>query len=127
MIVEKGATRYIFLIAGVAALGISYFTPQIVWAQNNTNSSPRGVGSVTNYPSGTRIYQNGRISTPQGDVYPTNTINNGNGVTTYYYQDGTRITTKSNTVSPSGTFLQPGVNGGLKLPSPTLIPQPPSR
>jgi hypothetical protein len=104
------------LMIGVTALGVSFLTPQSAKAQQNNSTSSPSTGNIPTYPKGTRIYPNGVINPPRGRaVYPATTINNGNGTTTYYYQDGTRITTDSNTVSPGGTFLTPGsLNGGVR-------------
>lgn len=98
----------------IATLGACFLTPQLVLGQ--TDSSSQGVGNAPHYPSGTRVYPNGRISTPNGNVVlPSTTINNGNGSTTYYYQNGTRITIPNKTINPNGTFLAPrGLNGGLR-------------
>jgi hypothetical protein len=83
--------------------------------QNPARSNPyQGTGNLLNYPSGTRIYSNGSINIPnQKIIYPSVTINNGDGSSTYYYSNGTRITTPKNAVSPSGAFITPSINGGL--------------
>lgn len=84
-------------------------------AQNPASSNVyQGTGNLLNYPSGTRIYNNGSLNIPDGTtIYPSVTINNGDGSSTYYYSNGTRITTDKNTVSPGGNFIIPSVNGGL--------------
>lgn len=93
-------------------------TSAIVSAQTSVPNSAlpgavRGTGSLPSYQYGTRIYDLGRISTPNGSViYPATTIDHGNGYTTYYYQNGTQITTNRNTVNPGGTFLTPGSLNG---------------
>jgi hypothetical protein len=101
------------LVASMTVVGTTCLSPQLVTAQNNSTSN--GVGNFLDYPYGTRIYENGRISNPSGgSMYPSTTINNGNGVTTYYYRNGTRVMIKKNQVSPSGTILRSGsFNGGL--------------
>jgi hypothetical protein len=54
---------------------------------------PNPNGTSNPYPYGSRIDETGRISTPRGQVvYPGVRINNGDGSTTYYYNDGTSIT-----------------------------------
>lgn len=54
---------------------------------------PNPNGTSNTYPYGSRIDRTGRISTPRGQViYPGVRMNNGDGSTTYYYNDGTRIT-----------------------------------
>ncbi|MEC4814117.1 MAG: hypothetical protein SAK29_12710 [Scytonema sp. PMC 1069.18] len=101
-----------FLLLTVVALGASSLTPPMVWAQNNSASN--GVGNFLKYPAGTRIYENGRISTPGGSIHPSTTINNGNGFTTYYYPNGTQVKVRNSKIGPGGTNLRPGsFNGGL--------------
>jgi hypothetical protein len=100
------------LILTVAALGASSLTPQMAWAQNNSASN--GVGNFLKYPVGTRVYENGRIRTPEGSIYPSTTINNGNGFTTYYYPNGTQVKIRNSKIGPGGTNLRSGsFNGGL--------------
>lgn len=74
-----------------------------------------GSSNLINYPPGTRIYQNGGIQTPNGQViYPSVAVPRGDGSTTYYYNNGTRIDLNRRTVNPNGTYLAPGTtNGGL--------------
>jgi hypothetical protein len=101
-----------FLILTVATLGTSSLTPQLAWAQNNPASN--GVGNLLKYPAGSRIYENGRIVTPGGSIYPSTTINNGNGFTTYYYPNGTQVKVRNSRIGPGGTNLSPGIfNGGI--------------
>ncbi|MGH8000941.1 MAG: hypothetical protein ACREPR_16320 [Brasilonema sp.] len=132
-VVSHGATRYFtsyqgkvfkLLIVAITALGASFLSLQEAEAQSRSTSTP-GRGNIPNYPYGTRInQQNGVIYTPNGSkIYPATTIKNGDGSTTYYYQNGTRIQTNSNTVSPNGSLLTPrGFNGGLNP-----IPEKPNR
>lgn len=76
---------------------------------------PAGSGNSLNYPAGTRIYPSGTIVPVRGKVqFPSNTIRHGDGSTTFYYPNGTRVTTPGKTIAPSGTFLTPGINGGLR-------------
>jgi hypothetical protein len=84
-------------------------------AQNPASSNVyQGTGNLLNYPSGTRIYNNGSLNVHNGTIiYPSVTINHSDGSSTYYYSNGTRITTDKNTVSPSGSFIIQSVNGGL--------------
>lgn len=80
----------------------------------NSSQPPQGTGTVLNYPTGTRVYPNGTIVSPRSEVtIPNVTIRNGNGTTTYYYPNGTKLTTPNRGMSPAGTFLTPGLNGGL--------------
>jgi len=81
----------------------------------SASQSSRGVGNQINYPPGTQIYPNGAIQTPNGTViYPSVTVPEGDGSTTYYYRDGTRINAGRGAFNSSGTYLIPGtVNGGV--------------
>ncbi len=93
-------------------------SPQSIQIDTETVPSPTNGGTnFINYPFGTRIYNNGTIVTPQGQVgYPATTVTSGNGTTTYYYQNGTSITTRGSAIAPSGTFLTPDWNGGIRHP-----------
>ena len=67
---------------------------------------PNISGNVT-YPSGSQVYTNGTVQTPNGQIVPPAvTINHGNGSTTYYYPDGSHIDTSGSTIPPVGTFLK---------------------
>jgi hypothetical protein len=88
---------------------------QLVRSDTDIIPTTANGNNFINYPYGTRIYNNGTIVTPQGQVgYPASTVTNGNGSTTYYYQDGSRITTRGPAIAPSGTFLIPDWNGGIR-------------
>jgi hypothetical protein len=102
-------------ILSLVATTQSVTSAQTIAQNPNRFNASQGTGNLLNYPSGTRIYNNGSINLGnQKMIYPSVTINHGNGSSTYYYPNGTRITTdKNNTVSPSGTFLIQGINGGL--------------
>ncbi len=105
--------RLILLGAVISVLSVGN-----VNAQTTTNASDRqqnGMGNWLNYPSGTRLYRNGTISSPNsGLISPTVAVPRGDGSTTYYYPNGTRITIDKNTMNPAGTTLYPGVNGGIR-------------
>lgn len=102
-----------FIVSCLSILSLASTQSMVIAQITPTN---RGVGNSLNYPSGTRIYNNGSINTPNGRViYPSVTIKNGNGSNTYYYSNGTRVTTDKNTVNPSGTFLIQGINGGYTI------------
>lgn len=59
------------------------------------------------YPYGSRVQQNGTIATPQGKITPPNvTINRGDGSTSYYYPDGSRIDVNNNTIPPTGNPIK---------------------
>ena len=71
-------------------------------AQNGAVLGERG-----NYPYGSRLEQNGTISTPQGGTtVPNVTINRGDGSTSYYYRNGSRINIKRTTIPPTGTVIR---------------------
>jgi hypothetical protein len=71
-----------------------------------TPGIPSSNGSAT-YPYGSRINRSGWISTPRGQlVYPNVGIDNGDGSTTYYYQDGSRVTIDKTKLPSSGTLLR---------------------
>lgn len=131
-VVPRSVTRYstyhrpkVFklLILALTTLGVSFLTPSAAKAQSNSTSSP-GVGNIPYYPYGTRVYQNGVINTPDGStISPATTINNGDGSTTYYYQNGTRVNIPTDRVRPNGAVLTPGsLNGGLNR-----VPENPNR
>ena len=108
----------IFKLLGLslAILGISYFSPQLVSAQKHLpTKSIHGIGNIPNYNSGTRIDKNGTIYIYNGGVIlPTSTVNEGNGITTYYYPDGTHLSIQNHTISQSGNLIAPGaLNGGI--------------
>jgi hypothetical protein len=66
--------------------------------------NPDGTGT---YPYGSRINESGRIATPRGEVvYPNVRINNGDGSTTYYYPNGSRVTIDKTKVPPIGSPLR---------------------
>ncbi len=64
-------------------------------------------GSTTSYPSGSRLGELGAITTPRSEViYPNVRVKNGNGSTTYYYQNGTSITVDESKLSGTGAVLR---------------------
>ncbi len=106
------------ILRSLPVLMIGALSSTAVSAQTITNG-PGNTGNLLNYPSGTRIYQGGAITTPNGNViYPNVTVPGGNGTNTYYYPDGSQVTTNSRTIAPSGSFLSPNSpNGGLSIPT----------
>ncbi len=116
---ERGYVMKRFIVSCLSILSLVATTQSVTSAQTITQNPARsnasqGTGNLLNYPSGTRIYNNGSLNLNNGKIiYPSVTINHGDGSSTYYYSNGTRITTKKNTVSPSGTFIIQGINGGL--------------
>jgi hypothetical protein len=87
-----------------------------------------GTSNIIDYPPGTRIYSNGGIHMPNGQVmYPNAAVPRGDGSTTYYYPNGTRIDLNRGAVDPSGSYLEPGtVNGGLTNNSRIRLYKPPT-
>lgn len=86
-----------------------------------------GSGDLLNrYPAGTQVYPRGIITSPGGStVFPSVTVPRGDGTTTFYYPDGTRLTTGTRSISPSGTYISPsGANGGVRIPT---LPRPTQR
>jgi hypothetical protein len=74
---------------------------------NTPNFDGRVRGGNRDYPYGSKVFDNGRISTPNnGSVYPSSTIRHGDGTTSYYYRDGSRITVDPTKISPSGTPIR---------------------
>lgn len=63
-------------------------------------------GNVT-YPQGSRINADGIISSPRGErTIPSVSVKHGNGSTSYYYRNGSRITIKPTTIPPTGTLIR---------------------
>jgi hypothetical protein len=80
---------------------INRINPKISNFDGRVRSDNRG------YPYGSKVFENGRISTSNNDsVYPSSTIRHGDGTTSYYYRDGSRITVNSTKISPSGTPIR---------------------
>lgn len=74
---------------------------------SGTTQNGRLIGGNDTYPQGSRIHTNGMISTPRGNrISPSVTIKNGDGSTSYYYRDGSRITVDSSKVAPTGTLIR---------------------
>jgi len=64
-------------------------------------------GTNRSYPYGSRVRSSGSITTPQGEViFPNVTIRNGDGSTTYYYSNGTRVTIDKTQVPATGEYLR---------------------
>ena len=65
------------------------------------------IGGSVSYPRGSRINANGIISTLKGErTVPANSVKRGDGSTSYYYQDGSHINIKRNTIPPTGTPIR---------------------
>ena len=103
---------------GVSIAFLSLISTGAVYAQTTRSTSPLpgGTGNMLNYPLGTRLYPNGTIISPKGEaLFPNNAIQRADGSTTYYYPNGTRVTTrKDDPINSTGTYLSPGINGGLR-------------
>ncbi|MBW4488800.1 MAG: hypothetical protein KME12_13520 [Trichocoleus desertorum ATA4-8-CV12] len=80
-----------------------------------TFNFPNTRNNQLNYPNSSRIYSNGAIRSTRGQVAsPAATIKHGDGSTSFYYRDGTRITVDKTTISPVGTPLRSGeINQGI--------------
>lgn len=104
------------LTSFVGVLGISSLIALPAFSQSNpvnpntvntnrSNFTQNGKlpgGDVT-YPYGSRIDSSGVISTPRsGNTIPTVRVNHGDGSTSYYYRDGSRITIDRNSIPPIG-------------------------
>nr|WP_290225504.1 hypothetical protein [Trichocoleus desertorum] len=77
--------------------------------------NPNTRNNQLNYPNSSRIYSNGAIRSTRGQVAsPAATVKHGDGSTSFYYRDGTRITVDKKTISPVGTPLRSGeINQGM--------------
>ena len=81
----------VLVLRSVLSLLVGFATTTV-----SAQTAPSNTGNLLNYSSGTRIYQGGTIVTPTGTVVnPTVTVPGANGSNTYYYPDGSRITTSS--------------------------------
>lgn len=84
-------------------------------AQTKTNlpASSR-MRNYFQYPAGSIIYPDGRIvMSPSQVLFPSNTVLNDDGSKTFYYPNGTFIKVQNNQINSNGTYLRPGINGGL--------------
>ena len=73
----------------------------------NTSQDGRVTGGNVTYPFGTRVNNDGIITTPRGErTTPNVTVKRGDGSTTYYYQDGSRINIDPKTVPPTGARVR---------------------
>ncbi len=82
-------------------------SPSININRNATIRNPRLTGGNRTYPQGSRINGNGIISTPRGQrTVPSVSIKHGDGSTSYYYRDGSRITIDATTVPATGKPLR---------------------
>lgn len=124
---KKNFNSVRILISGIGVLGVSSLMAFPAYSQtapiNRDNTSLSDTTSnrplirvtpgipnpdgTTIYPSGSRLNQSGRISTPRGQsIYPNVRIRNGDGSTTYYYQNGTRIRVDETKLPPTGRPLR---------------------
>ena len=80
-----------------------------------TFNFPSTRDSQPNYPNSARIYSNGAIRSPRGQVAsPAATVKHGDGSTSFYYPDGTRIRVEKKTINPIGTPIRSGaINQGM--------------
>jgi hypothetical protein len=109
------------LIAGVlAVVAIELSSAAAVHAQAaidrlGTFNFPNTQNNLPNYPNSSRIYSNGAIRSTRGQVAsPAATVRHGDGSTSFYYPDGTRIRVDKKTITPVGTPLRSGaINQGM--------------
>ncbi|GEM_PF-4636506 len=65
------------------------------------------ISGVTSYPYGSQLYSNGTVQTSNGRVVPPSaTVNHGDGTTSYYYSNGSRIDTYNNSIPPTGIYMR---------------------
>ncbi|MBD1864064.1 MULTISPECIES: hypothetical protein [Trichocoleus] len=110
------------LIAGVlVVLGLELSSAAAVQAQAaidrlGTFNFPNTRDSQPNYPNSARVYSNGAIRSPRGQVAsPAATIRHSDGSTSFYYRDGTQIRVDKKAISPVGTPLRSSViNEGMR-------------
>lgn len=76
---------------------------QVNIRRDATIRNPTLNGSNNTYPQGSRINSNGIISTPRGQrTIPSVRVKHGDGSTSYYYRDGSRITIDDTSIPPTG-------------------------
>lgn len=82
-------------------------SPSININRNAIIRNPRLTGGNRTYPQGSRINSNGIISAPTGQrAIPSVRVKHGDGSTSYYYRDGSRITIDATTIPPTGKPLR---------------------
>ena len=75
-------------------------------SRSGTNQNGRLIGGNDTYPRGSRISSNGIISNLRGQrTIPSVSIKHGDGSTSYYYRNGSRITIDT-AVPPTGTLIR---------------------
>ena len=80
-----------------------------------TFNSPNSNSVQRSHPFGSRIYSNGVIRSRRGYASPSAVIKHGDGSTSFYYSNGTRVTVNEKKIHPTGAPLQSGaINGRLK-------------
>lgn len=85
----------------------TYPASQANTSSGNNSQNVQPIGGNATYPYGSRISPNGRISSPRGNItVPSVTINHGNGSTSYYYRDGSRITVEPKKIPSTGTLIR---------------------
>lgn len=109
------------LTSFVVGLGISSLITLPAFSQQNSanpanrvniirsriNQNETRIRGINNYPFGSRINADGIISTPRGErTIPSVSIKRGDGSTSYYYRDGSRINVERNTIPPTGTRIR---------------------
>ena len=73
----------------------------------SVDNPPNNIGGVVSYPPGSLVYPNGTVQIFNGQmVPPAATVNHGDGTTSYYYPNGSRIDTYRHTIPPTGTYIR---------------------
>ena len=120
---SKPLIKYVkrILTSFVGVLGISSLIAIPAFSQSNpanpssrVNTSRIGttrketlIRGTDTYPYGSRINRDGTISVPTGErTIPSVSVKRGDGSTSYYYPDGSRITVERSTIHPTGTLIR---------------------
>lgn len=86
--------------------GVSRITVEPTGPNPITSTGTR-IRGTNNYPYGTRIDTNGNISLPRSKrITPSVSIPHGDGSTSYYYRDGSRVTIERSTIPTTGTRIR---------------------
>ncbi|MBO3459271.1 hypothetical protein G7B40_007135 [Aetokthonos hydrillicola Thurmond2011] len=72
-----------------------------------STSEINNIGGDVTYPYGSRVYHNGVVQTPSGQlVPPAVSTDHGNGTKTFYYPDGSRIDTNGSKIPSTGVLIK---------------------
>ncbi len=111
----KGLMTGVLVVLALELSSLTAVNAQAAIDRLGTFNFPDTRNNLPNYPNSSRIYTNGAIRSPRGQVAsPAATIRHSDGSTSFYYRDGTRITVDRTTISPVGTPLRSGaINQGM--------------